>query len=85
MVQYSPFHNGYTYKSFPKKQFHFNPKEILMIGNDALEDGIIQSLHADCYLLKDSLLNESHLNNQIFKCTDIQELVLFIQNLPSLK
>ena len=56
-----------------------------MIGNDALGDGIIQSLHADCYLLKDSLLNESHLNNQIFKCTDIQELVLFIQNLPSLK
>lgn len=67
------------------QRFHLNPKEILMIGNDALEDGIIQSLGADCYLLKDSLLNEKHLNNKIFKCTNIDELLLFVQNLPDLK
>ncbi len=65
-------------------QFHLNPQEVLMIGNDALEDGIIQELKVDCYLLKDSLLNEKYYHDGIFRCTNIDELVQFVESLPDL-
>ena len=84
------YENTYFCKPNPKyyqsviKQFDLNSNEILMIGNDVLEDGIIQTLNVDFYLLKDSILNRKNLDIIAKYSTDIQGLLEFVKQLPTL-
>ena len=39
-------------------KYNLNPKNILMVGNDVKEDGAIQQLGVDLYLVDDFLLNK---------------------------
>ena len=56
--------------------------EILMIGNDVLEDGIIQKLNIDCYLVTDSLINRKNLPLDAKYMSDIKGLLEFVKSLP---
>ena len=49
----------------PKKEYYqeildkldLDPEETIMVGNDVLEDGIVEELGVDCYLITDFLVN----------------------------
>lgn len=63
-------------------KFKLNNNEILMIGNDVLEDGIIQKLNIDCYLVTDSLINRKNLPLDTKYMSDIKGLLEFVKSLP---
>ncbi len=37
------------------------PEETIMVGNDVIEDGIVEELGVDCYLITDFLVNRQNL------------------------
>lgn len=39
-----------------------NPQECIMVGNDVIEDGIIEELGVDCYLITDFLVNRKNIS-----------------------
>ncbi len=63
-------------------QYQLQPQNVLMIGNDAIEDGIIQKLGVDCYLLSDTLLNKKNIEIKATYFTNIQGLWEFVKTLP---
>ncbi len=65
-------------------KFQLNPKEILMVGNDVYEDGIVQALGIDCYIVNDALINRKKLPLEMKYISDIKGLLHFVQQLPKI-
>ncbi len=68
------------YKAFMKKH-KINAEECLMVGNDSLEDGVIQTLGVDVYLINDYLI---HKEENEPKCTylgDSKAFLMFCEKL----
>lgn len=61
------------------------PEEVMMIGNDATEDMIVESLGMDTYLLLDCLINEEGVDTSHFKQGTMEELLRFVTALPKTK
>ena len=84
------YHNSSFCKPNPKyydsiiKKFNLNTEEILMVGNDVYEDGIIQTLGVDCYLVSDGLLNRKNLEINSKYYSDLKGLLEFVKTLPNL-
>ena len=64
-------------------QFQLQPQECMMVGNDALEDGITLSYGMDFFLLTDQLLNQDALAVDKIPHGSFLELLAFIRQLPN--
>jgi len=58
-------------------------EECIMIGNDALEDGITQSFGMDFYLVTDQLINSQHIDVSTYHQGSLKDLLQMIQSLPT--
>lgn len=59
-------------------------EETMMVGNDLIEDLIIEKLNVPCYIVTDNMVNESNLNN----CTrkgNFNDLLELVDKLPKIK
>lgn len=72
--------NSNYYREILKKQ-HLKPEECLMVGNDAEEDMIAQSLGMRVFLLTDCLINRDGRDISGYPQGSFPDLLAFIQNL----
>lgn len=61
------------------------PSNCLMVGNDVLEDGIIENLGIPCYLINDCLINAKNLEIKTKYQGSFKDFVEFVKNLPNLR
>lgn len=61
------------------------PENCIMVGNDVLEDGVIQELGIPCYLIKDCLINAKDLKITAKYTGSFSDFVKFIEDLPNVK
>lgn len=60
-------------------------EDVMMIGNDAIEDMIVERLGMDTYLLTDCLINEENIDTSHFKQGTMEDLLQFVMDLPNVK
>lgn len=70
---------GY-YEAFMKKH-NVNPKDCLMVGNDSIEDGVIQTLGVDLYLISDFLIHREEGKPNCKYLGDSSEFLEFVESL----
>ncbi|MBU1145740.1 MAG: HAD family hydrolase [Firmicutes bacterium] len=66
-------------------KLNVTPSECLMVGNDASEDMIIESLGASTFLLTDCLNNHKGVDISLYEHGSFEELYVFLSNLPDLE
>ena len=57
----------------------------LMVGNDVLEDGVVENLGIPCFLITDCLINSKNLNVDTKYNGSFVEFLEFAKNLPNIK
>ncbi len=67
------------------RKINKKPQNCLMVGNDVLEDGIIQELKIPCYLIKDCLINARNLKITAKYLGSFDDFVKFVADLPYIK
>lgn len=65
-------------------KLNLNKENILMVGNDVLEDCVIQNIGIPCYLIKDCLINNNNLPLDAKYQGNIDDFVKFVDSLPSI-
>ncbi len=68
------------YKEFLKKQ-GLNPSECLMVGNNTIEDGMVESLGVPVYIVEDYLIHESEEDIQTSYRGSSEDFLKFVQQL----
>lgn len=63
-------------------KLNLKKENILMVGNDVLEDCVIQSIGIPCYLIKDCLINNKNLPLDAKYQGNIDDFVKFVDSLP---
>ena len=66
-------------------KYNLDPKNILMVGNDVKEDGAIQQLGVDLYLVDDFLLNKYNLEITCKYRSNSEQFLNFVKQLPESK
>ena len=61
-----------------------NIEECLMVGNDLIEDLVIEEIGIPCYIITDNMLNDQHLNKCTLKGNYI-DFYNFVLNLAKIK
>ena len=64
---------------------NLDPKNILMVGNDVKEDGAIQQLGVDLYLVDDFLLNKYNLEINCKYRSNSEQFLNYVKQLPENK
>ena len=58
-----------------------SPEECVMVGNDVLEDMIVEELGVKTFLITDCLINREELDYSKYQQGDFSKLIKFIENL----
>ena len=75
-----------TYYQEIMDKLSLNPEEILMVGNNTLEDGSITELGSDLYLITDHLINAAGgVNVDQYPHGSMKDFVAFCENLPQVQ
>ena len=64
-------------------KYNLLPEQCLMVGNDVKEDGAIQQLGVDLYLVDDYLLNKYNLEITSKYLSNSEKFLEFVKQLPS--
>lgn len=62
------------------KKHGLKPEEVLMVGNNALEDMIIAKLGSKTFLLTDDLINRENVDIDIFPHGNFSDLLVYLKN-----